>query len=337
MVESAAVRELNRRSIQEFRIDFLLEEEFACDPEFTLKFIKKCGLDCDSAVVTSVKLEPKLQNGYGDLLVILDTRLTSGAQVRLALLIEDKISAGAPPRQAERYREFGEHGFGEKWDEYRTVLIAPDAYTGEKVKYDVFIPLETVHEWICSNEPNRAIFRRGKIVEAIKKKSLSGLQNYDPTITSFRAAYYDFVMSYNVDRGTDFECDPPRPAYDGDTWLLIESKTLPKKSRFRHKLSTTIKDSRGIVELAFHNTDIAKATNLRSLIDSDMRLVPNGKHFQHVAIELEVPEIRNPISFDAEKDKVKRALYEIERLWRFFQLHKAEIEKTLSVARSHWK
>jgi hypothetical protein len=59
----------------------------------------------------------------------------------VALLIENKISAGAQPNQAARYRDRGNEGLGKIWDDFKTILIAPAAYSGEKAFFDVFVSL----------------------------------------------------------------------------------------------------------------------------------------------------------------------------------------------------
>ena len=88
-----------RKPSQEIEIDHLLAEEFHCDPAFSARFAEACGLQFDTFRVIHATPEPSLGGeGYGDLLVEADM---DGQ--RAALLIEDKITASAATRQAERY------------------------------------------------------------------------------------------------------------------------------------------------------------------------------------------------------------------------------------------
>ena len=58
-----------RNSSQEIEIDHLLAEEFWCDPDFTARFASAFGMQFDDFKVTRVVPEPRLDEGYGDLLV----------------------------------------------------------------------------------------------------------------------------------------------------------------------------------------------------------------------------------------------------------------------------
>ena len=216
------------RSIQEFRIDFFLEEEFSYDPQFADRFASECGFYFETLEVERVALQPKLdRSGFGDIFVILIARENSGNLRRLALLIENKINAGAQPQRAARYRRCGEHGLGKEWDDYRTVLVAPESYVGERSGFQAFVSLESISDLICSAEPVRAEFRRRKLTEAIAKKNATGVQIIDPVMTSFRAAYHLYLEDFNARHGTNFWTNSPRPTYDGDTWVILKSDALP--------------------------------------------------------------------------------------------------------------
>ena len=89
-----------RRPSQEVEIDHLLAEEFNCDPGFGSRFATACDLEFETLQVLESISQPSLSNGYGDLLVKAEV---DGE--RIAFLIEDKITAGAQLRQAERYKE----------------------------------------------------------------------------------------------------------------------------------------------------------------------------------------------------------------------------------------
>lgn len=325
---------MSRRSIQEFRIGFMLEEEFYCDPEFVREFAKACGFDHADLKFESSVLEFKIDSsGYGDLLVCLRGQSATAETMRLALLIENKINAGAQPGQAERYCACGVNGLVERWDEYKTVLVAPDKYRGEKNDYDIFVSLEDVCKIICKNEPNRAEFRKKKFRDAIEKQSMNGIQIIDQPLTDFRAAYFNYVHDFNERHGTNFECDKPRPAYDGDSWLHLGSSDFVGDCRIRHKLWTSRKDATGQIELGFLRTDFLQASALAAFTDQDMRFSPAGAHEQHVAIALQVPEIRDSAAFESVQSSVEQALTAAKRLWRMYCKNKQDIDEIVLAAR----
>jgi hypothetical protein len=323
---------MHRRSIQEFRIDHLLEEEFACDPEFARRFLDWCGLAHKSSTVEKIVLEPKIDSsGYGDLLVVVRLERLSGERVTAALLIEDKINANAQPRQAERYLEFGASRRGVEWDDFRTVLVAPGDYVGEREKYQAFVPLERMCDWICASEPARAAFRRGKLFEAIEKRASAGPKVVDAALTAFRKAYFDYVPDFNARNGTDFACQAPRPAYDGDAWINLYSAVFPEKTYIRHRLWTSRKESTGKMEVIFENIGFSDAAALRNLREADMYLSPFGKH-ERLALGLDVPELRNPDSFDSVREDVDRSLVAASRLLRLYKSRKEKFDAISTAA-----
>ena len=129
--------------------------------------------------------EPSLGgDGYGDLLVY----GTVGA-IRVALLIEDKITAGPAHRQAERYQAHATRMRAEGWDQVWCILVAPAAYLAERKAYDADIDMEVVAELLNSPEPVRLAYRLGIIRRALEKKSSSGVQIPDPSMKTLKSEY----------------------------------------------------------------------------------------------------------------------------------------------------
>jgi hypothetical protein len=321
------------RSIQEVRIDFLLEEEFACDARFVREFASHCNVGGEAIEVASVTWSVTDRHGQADLVVILNCRTESG-NTRRALLIEDKISAGAQPHQALRYLQRGKEGIElHRWDDFRTVLVAPSAYVGEK-DFQEYVPLERLATWISTVDKARAEFLRQKIREAIEKKNSTGVQIVDLAMTEFRANYFYFLNDFNLRHGTDFTIRTPSPTYVGDTWFKLGSKALPEWAKMRHKSRTTLKAAIGLIELSFPETNIEKMASLKLLLEPGMRLVANGKYGQHTAIEIPVLELSESNPFERERQKLESALCAGERLWRFLHTHFEQIEEIVQSARS---
>lgn len=184
------------RSIQEFWIDFLLEEEFSCCPRFAAAFAQACGLALDEAAPIEVTHSAVDEFGEADLVV----RFTVvGSDARVALLIENKITAAFQPEQAARYRQRGQSGVDrEFWADYRTVLVAPDRYIQSGHGFDFAIALETLAEWIGRADPSRHSYKSARLLKAIEKKNATGIQVIDPVMTEFRAWYGQHLAEFGA-------------------------------------------------------------------------------------------------------------------------------------------
>jgi hypothetical protein len=326
-----------KRSIQEFHVDFLLEEEFSSNLTFASSFGRACEIDWPITAVASVATNVGYRGRELDVVVVLETLSPTGEAAMVGLLIENKISAPPQPDQAKTYRDRGEEGAGHCWDDYRTILVAPSAYVGEKDAYQCFVPLEEIQNWLGAQNDTRAIFKRRKIAEALKKKNSSGVQIIDPVMTAFRENYYIFLNDFNLRHNTDFLIPSPKPTWYGDTWFDIKSNELPPWVKMRHRIWTSKKAATGLIEISFPNADVSSMDSLKPLLESnlqDAQLIRNGAHQQHTAIEIRVPEVCATNPFEQERSKLEVALSAGERLWRFFLKHAQLIEEAVDTARA---
>jgi hypothetical protein len=252
------------RSIQEFWIDFLLEEEFRSDPGFARLFAAASGFVEDGARITNVTHSLNDDHGEADLVV----ELTIDEGCRCALLIENKINAAFQPLQAQRYRDRGDTGIATgRWKSYRTVLVAPARYVRTDHGFDATVTLEQISDWICITEPLRRAFKIERLNRAIEKKNAAGVQLVDDTMTSFRAWYGSRLDAY----GAGFVGPAPRPAYRDDNWLEWTSARLPDWCRFRHRTRT------GILDLSFLGIAEVSLRALEVQLPVMMRLTAIGK------------------------------------------------------------
>jgi hypothetical protein len=144
------------RSIQEFRIDFFLEEEFSVDPSFAKAFMASCKSNLSFTGVEQVVHSFMDKYGQADLIVVVTANEPNGETVRLAILIEDKITAGFQPDQASRYRLRGAEGVTNGlWTCFKTVLVAPGAYITPGHGFDAAVSLEQIKDWVCLGDPAR--------------------------------------------------------------------------------------------------------------------------------------------------------------------------------------
>lgn len=316
------------RSIQEFRIDFLLEEEFAVDLQFARSFAAASGWTCTPSSVERVVHSLSDKHGEADLVVLLGAIGPAGAKETHALLIEDKITAGLQPAQAARYRRRGEEGLrSEHWNSFTTVLVAPRAYIPEMHEFDAAVALEQIKDWICTDDLARRKFKLLKIDEAIAKKNTTGVQVVDVDMTTFRAAYYAELQNFNSKHGTDFTMRAPAPTYYGDYWFRLKSTSLPNYAEFRHMAPT------GTIELNFKDTDFEAASGLQKLIEDDVFFITTGKHHQHVTLRLSTPKISVFDNFARDREKVEAAFLNAKRLLQLLIQRRPEFDAVLKLAR----
>jgi hypothetical protein len=285
-----------RKSAQEVEIDHLLAEEFICDPSFAERFITACGLSCSGFRVSAAIPEPSLGGeGFGDLLVD-----GTADGLKIAFLIEDKITAGPTLRQAERYAAHASRLRDQGCDRVWTVLVAPSSYRGERTGYDVSVDLEKVALILRSPEPTRLAYRRGIIERALEKKASTGVQVPDMAMHRLKAAYLRHAADWCDAEGFTLAFPSLRESYyDGSSWIeSIRSAALPANVFLRHRLWTTTKDARGLVDLIVSPASEIERTRLRQWHLAGSHLAPYSKG-KGLQVSLDVPEMRQQLGFNA--------------------------------------
>lgn len=287
-----------KRSIQEFWIDFLIEEELSCNKEFARAFLDRCGFT--DATVKTVLHSQSDEFGETDVFVLC---VKSDGQVGV-LLIEDKITASFQTDQAKRYRMRGMSGVqGGQWATFKTVLLAPSKYIGASDHgFDEAIALEEVSDWICSDDSARGAFKRSRLQKAIDKKTASGVQIVDEEMTEYRRRYTDRIIAYNAEFGTGFIPPIPRLAWWGDDWVQWVSEHLPSQCKFRHMSRT------GIMEIGFQSLSRDAAEPILPYLSSSMKLVATGRHKQHSAIQISIKPITDFCDCPESAETVGKAL-----------------------------
>lgn len=312
-------------TVAERHIDFLLEEEFNCNPSFLSYFVEKAASPSFPAQETRkpkspVEIEVSRSStdmfGEADLIVIYSNK--NGA--RIALLIEDKIRAAFQPGQAERYQMRGESGKGNRWDSFWTCLVAPNLYIGRGHQFHASVQLEAIRDFFESNVV-RGSFKSGVIKAAIEKANRTGVQVVDPVMTEFRGRYFALFTKFFESKKQHATTRPPADTYAGDTWWHIKSEVLPRNVSVYHKAPF------GAVDLAFNQTDVSTLQKLEDLLETDMSLVQTG---HSASIRVRVPEIKIFNDFDQEIPKIEESLGAVSRLILFFQQKRQRIEVALS-------
>ena len=260
---AAQIQTLPNSPVQEHHIDFLLEEEFACNSGFLEFFVNaaKEHFQPLSIEVEDVKARQpcsewncnvirSVTTGKGETDVLAIYR-SAEIPSRVAILIENKIRANFQKDQAERYRERGEAGRKNKeWDRYWTCLISPERYAQDNRGFDTRISLERLASFF-SDEDKRTRFKRGVLERALKHFDETGLQikNFDEAMTRFRAFYAKEAACFF--REGELNWPKARRAWWGDKWFNFKGGGMPKGAEIIYKSEP------GYVDLAFSNTRVA--------------------------------------------------------------------------------
>ncbi|ABR64206.1 hypothetical protein GOC57_29715 [Sinorhizobium meliloti] len=289
--------EFPRKSVQEVEIDHLLAEEFACDQLFAQRFLVGCGLGSMDFATTTVIVEPSLGGeGFGDLLIQGEV----GAN-RVALLIEDKISAAPGVRQAKRYHAYAERLRAQGWDAVWTILVAPAGYTGERKSYDASIDLELVETLIVSKNTRRQDYRRSIIHRAIRKRTETGVKIPDEALHRMKSEYLEFAATWCVTKGLAFNFPFLRASYyDGDSWVEpIRHARLPAHVTLRHRLWTSVKEPGGQVDIIASPADERERARFVENAPEGAIVSPFSRG-RGVQVSLRLPEMRQASGFNRE-------------------------------------
>ena len=223
---------------------------------------------------------------------------------RVALLIEDKITAGAGLRQAERYAAHADRMRRDGWDCVVTVLVAPSAYRGERDRFDAAVDLETVAEFLDSPDPVRRGYRRNVIVRALEKKATTGVRNPDIAMHRLRSQYLTWISERCRGEGLQFTFPPiKQDYYDGDSWVEpIRAPDFPEHVSLRHRLWTSVEDATGIVDLIVDaELPPGEVERLEALKPERARVGPYGKDRTSrppgIQVSVKVTEIRQSSGF----------------------------------------
>lgn len=304
--------------IEERHIDYLLEEEFSTNPLFLEFFIKQAA---KSHAGSARKPMPPSKDGNhqafrsattsageSDVVVI----YTSG-DIRVGLLIEDKIDAQFQDRQAERYIERGDAGIGKAWNSFWTCLVAPEKYCKTLAGFDARVSLESLRDFFRATPGDiRSNFKANVIDKALNNFTALGPKVIDRTMTEFRAFYAQQAEHYFAETGVAWT--PPRDAWWGDSWFEFRSKSLPRGSSVTHKTMP------GQVHLSFRGI---KAESLEealrpALESSDISVLQTGKS---ASLQILVPPIETFTDFEKNRLLLTTAFASVDKLLEFWREH----------------
>jgi len=263
--------------IQEHHIDFLLEEEFSCNPGFLGFFLEEAKKNMQTAwdgAEHTLLLHPSAswncqairsvttEEGETDVLVTYHSLHV--AAPRVAILIEDKIRAGFQDHQPERYRRRGKSGKNSYWDFFFTCLVSPEKSSTGYADFDTRVSLEKLGEFF-SVEYNRSGFRAGVIKRALEHYAATGVQIINPAMTTFRAFYAHEAESFFT--AGEIEWEKPRDAWWDDSWFRFKGGSISAPLDIFHKAK------QGTVELRFPYTNVASLKQVLEHCSHDFEII----------------------------------------------------------------
>ncbi len=281
-------------------MDLLLMEEFHVSPSFVVWFTDRLGLGA------SVKFHGAWhslcdQDGETDLML----RVQSGDE-RVAVLIENKITAPEQPEQDKRYHVRGERARqAGHCERFTTAICAPQMYLSglaDTSAYEHRVPYEAIRDWYKDQLGERAAWRCQVMGEAIEQGRRGYVMKVHANKTLFHGDYWIHVQSHYP---TLVMARPGKKGPKSD-WMMLRAPDLTSGSVLIHK------NDQGCVDLEFARTratDLAKRRQAHW--PTALRVVQRGNS---AALSILVPRCNMDISLNDQLDSVDAALRVAEEL-----------------------
>jgi len=290
--------------VYERDVDLLLLEELHCSASFVEWFGRQVGVQ--NAEFDNAWCSVFNADGESDLLL----RLRIGDE-RVGVLIEDKISASAQPKQDDRYHRRGEEAVSDGWfDRYVTCICAPREYLNglsPDSKYDYVIEYETIETWFSQQGDAHATWRSKVIREAISQGRKGYVKQVNAAVTEFHLAYYERLCRTQ----THLQMSRPTPKGSGGTWIMLWAAGWPKTIHMNHKLRL------GSVELSFERNTREQLIALAEAWPENAVPITTGLYG---SLAIKVPEIDVTKPFDAQVAAVDEAFAAMQTLVPFARL-----------------
>lgn len=244
--------------------------------------------------------------GETDLLLVVRLDKADGDEgQRLALMLENKVSAAFQPEQAARYHQRGKQGIRDsEWEHYRTCLVAPAAYMAalEGDSWDSRLTLEEVADWArWAGGPHEA-FLAQVCGEAVAKRA-STTTEASPVATAFwetyRKAAGKFLPELAITR-------LPALVSQASPWPRFGANSLPTGVLLEHK------PQHGRVDLTMSNQSVERLrAATQGWLPLGIQVVTAG---QSAALRLAVPRVDHIQPFAEQEAEVLAAFAASERL-----------------------
>ena len=304
-------------SVSERDIDLLLLEEFVASASFGSWFIGQASQnDHQIEACISAQRSVTQSNGESDLELLFQI---SGGR-RLLVMIENKVTAGFQPKQAERYQSRGANYMNRgDCDQTLTVITAPQSYFGRSDSckgFDGRVTYETVLDWFrrASDLTARKYYKLAVLQAAIDKSGLGYQPVEDALATKFWRDYWELVRAL----APELRMAEPGVKTAGSTFIGFKPAGLPIGADIVHKLTGTGGSATGFVDLQFpgmgeHVLELWNA--LREHLEHDMSLV---RASGSAAVRIIVPTVDPNKEADPQCDQIRVGLAAAQRLLKWF-------------------
>jgi len=286
--------------ISERDIDLLIIEEFAASKMFAALFLQKLSID-EYEIVSISHSVMHSYLGESDITILIQV----GNQ-RLAVLIENKISAIAMPQQYQRYVERGQEGIRKgEYDRFEVFITAPNKYLSsnqEAQKYPYAVPYELMLEYFDKNEDTRSQIKSTLLEQAIERAKVPYQVIPNESVTMFWNQYIDYVKQHFYNLAINNE---KKDRGSKSSWPIFT--TTDKRVKIRHKAD------RGIIDLEF--SDLAnRHQQLKPYIETYLpKGFTIGTTGKSLVIRTRVPELDFMNDFKLQNDLVHQCLISVQK------------------------
>lgn len=186
-------------AVHERDMDILFLESLASDTGFVNLVLSKTRFSGkDFQVLSAALSETETDLGETDICVVLQID-----NMRVGLLIEDKVDAIAMPEQYLRYHKRAERGIHKgKFDAYEVFILCPQKYyenNAEAKKYDHFISYEEIKDYFDSKKDVISTVRSQQLAQAIERAKKPPEVNIDEAANLFFNKYKAYQKEYYPD------------------------------------------------------------------------------------------------------------------------------------------
>lgn len=238
--------------ILEHDIDMILMQLLSIDEQFVSFIGSRTEITTDMFSISSIEISKSDADlGESDL----EVELISD-EIRIRLLIEDKIDAIAMPRQPERYIERGEKYIADRTcDDYRAMIVCPQKYyihdaAAKRYPYHMFY--EEIVEYLRNKpEPIYQVYRQ-VFEEAISRAKKPPKVTLNESANAFLRKYIDFQRT---------------------NYPQLDLRTKPESNGYWAQYATTLENTylhhkieEGRIDLTF-NKAASKTTDLQQVAD----------------------------------------------------------------------
>jgi hypothetical protein len=291
-------------SVHERDIDLLLMEEFHVTPAFARWFADRSGVS--KAEFDGAWHSVTDADGETDLLLRVQSRGS-----RVALLIENKVTAAEQDRQDERYHLRAARAQNEgKFDGFVTVMCAPRTYLESlpsTTLYQARVAYEEIEEWFARSTDRRSQWRKRIIAEAIAQSRRGYTMIVNEAVSNFHQEFWQYLSRHHP----GLSMRRPTPKGSKSNWILFKGVGFPPNVGFH------IKMDQQVVELGFAGRTVEDILAVQKHWPKDIQVLPKGKTAA-LAIAVSALDRMRPLS--EQQAALREAMAAVERLMSFAKL-----------------